>query len=236
MDKITDNMKNLNINKKKKHKKNKYKDTNGNKTKEAEQSDKPKEELTEEEKYKEELNNIKDKIRELKFFFCQNEPKNIYEDKLENFIIIEKIIDYAKIKQRLTECFSCQDIYDYLSEAWNKILKFSGTNKTNNNDSNNAIIEDNENYEDIEDKKDKKTKNKSLIYTFNKLLMYLDFFVPKIITNTKDDLFKNKIADTIFPNIQLIKSVEEGENFLYFFLDIFGIKENLKKNIKKNLM
>ena len=125
MDKITDNMKNLNINKKKKHKKNKYKDTNGNKTKEAEQSDKPKEELTEEEKYKEELNNIKDKIRELKFFFCQNEPKNIYEDKLENFIIIEKIIDYAKIKQRLTECFSCQDIYDYLSEAWNKILKFS---------------------------------------------------------------------------------------------------------------
>ncbi len=57
--------------------------------------------------------------------------------------------------------------------------------------------------------------------------------LPKIITNTKDDLFKNKIADTIFPNIQLIKSIEEGENFLYFFLDIFGIKENLKLKFEK---
>ena len=236
MDKITDDMKNLNINKNNKHKKNKYKnrDTNENNTKETEQSDKPKEELTEEEKFKEELNNIKDKIRELKFFFCQNEPKNINEDKLENFIIIEKIIDYAKIKQKLTECFTCQDIYDYLSEAWNKILQFSCTNKTNNNnDNNNAIIEDNENYEDIGDKKDKKMKNRSITYTFNKLLMYLDFFVPKIITDTKDDSFKNKIADTIFPNIHLIKSIEEGENFLYYFVDIFGIKDILKLKFEK---
>ena len=84
-----------------------------------------------------------------------------------------------------------------------------------------------------EEKKDKKSKSRGLGCYFNKLMKNLDFFIPKVIINTSDDTFKNIISETILPNIQMIKSIEEGDNFLYYFINIFDIKKNLKKKIEK---
>jgi hypothetical protein len=112
--------------------------------------------------------------------------------------------------------------------VWEKIINCSGSPNTNNSNENNIINEDN----DFEEK-DKKMKSKKADFVLNKILANLDFFVPKIIANTKDESFKNKIADTIFPNIQMIKSIEDGENFLYHFINIFDIKDNLKKRFEK---
>ena len=84
--------------------------------------------------------------------------------------------------------------------------------------------------EDSEDDKDKKkkTKKKILLYLFNKLLMNLNCFTPKVIKNTKDNSFKEQISETIFTNIQLVKEIEDGENFLYYFSEVFDVKEILK--------
>ena len=230
MDKFTQDFQNLNINEKDKNKKKNKKKKNG-KNKEKEIKEKPKEELTEEEIFKEELTNLKEKLRELKILFSPNEVKTLNEDKIENFIILEDLIDYSKIKQKLLECFPNEDIFSYLLQIWEKIIKFYEINM-NESDKINKIIEENEDIDDL-DKKDKKTKNKSLGYFYNKLLMNLNFFVPKIISNTKDENFKNKVCETIIPNFQLIKSIEDGENFLYYFINDFNIKNNLKLKIEK---
>ena len=111
---------------------------------------------------------LKEKLRELKLFFSPNEVKALNEDKIENFIILEDLIDYSKIKQKLLECFPNEDIFGYLLQIWEKIIKFY---EINMNKSDN-IKEKNE---DI-DEKDKKTKSKSLGFFYNKLLMNLNFF------------------------------------------------------------
>ena len=56
--------------------------------------------------------------------------------------------------------------------------------------------------------------------------MNLNFFTPKIIVNTKDASFKEQICETIFNNIQLIKEIEDGQYFLYYFTEVFNIREN----------
>ena len=238
MNKYNNEFQNLNLKNKRNHRKKKN-DNNNKENKEKkikiENNENPKEELTEEEKFIEEIIEIKDKLRDLKILFSKNESKDLYEDKIQNFILIEKLIDYSKIKAKIIECFPCEDIFNYLFEAWKKILYFSSNNNTNSI-KNNEIIK-NENFEDLEtateEKKDKKNKKKSLGYYFNKLLMNLDFFIPKILTNEKDDSFKNKIIDTIIPNIQIIKGIEDGENFLYYFINIFNLKKGLKMLIEK---
>ena len=238
MEKLNNEFKKMSINdkknSKKNSKKNKKKENYENKIN-SETPEDPKKELTEEEKFMEEISNIKEKVRDLKIIISQNEQKNKYEDKLENFILIEKIVDYSKIKQKLFECFPTEDIFNYLAETWFKILNFSGLNATGGGNGNNEIkveiIE--ENLEDFEEKRDKKQKNRSLGYYFNKLLMNLDFFIPKIITNGKDDIFKDKISESFFKNIKMIKNIEDSENFLYYFINVFKIKENLKLKIEK---
>ena len=225
---LTKDFQNLDTNEKKNNKKHKNKKKEKNKNSEIE-PEKPKEEFTEEEKFRDEINNTKEKLRELKILFTQNEAKDLYEDKLDNFILIPKIVDYSKIKKKLYECFPNEDIFSYLFDIWNRILNYSLTNN-DNNVKNNDIYEENE---EFEEKKDKKVKNKSLCYFFNKLLMNLDFFIPKIIVNKKDDSFKNKICETIIPNIQMIKNIEDGENFLYYFIDVFDIKNIFKLKVEK---
>ena len=217
---------------KKNSKKNKKQENNENNENKInlETPEEPKKELTEEEKFMEEIINIKEKIRDLKIIISQNEPKNKYEDKLENFILIEKIIDYSKIKQKLFECFPTEDIFNYLSEAWFKILTYTGINNTKNEI---KVEISEENFEDFDEKRDKKSKNKSLGYYFGKLLMNLDFFIPKIITNKADDTFKNKISESFIKNIKMIKNIEDSENFLYYFINVFNIKDNLKLKIEK---
>ena len=228
MDEITDDLKQLNINDKKKNKKNKHKDR-GKDNNNKEDKEKPKEELTEEEKFREELNEISNKIKTLKLFFTKNESKNVLEDKIENFIFLEKIVDFNKIKQKIIEYLNSEDIFAFLFETWEKIINFYTSANSKNEKSNNIIIVDDFDYEE----KDKKTKIKRADYAFNKMLMNLYFFVPKIISNTKDESFKNKITDTIFPNIHMIKLIEYGEHFLYYFINIFDIKDNLKKRFEK---
>ena len=231
MKKLTKDFQNLEITDKKSHKRNKKKNKEKEKNKNFDPTPTQEEttkELTEEEKFKKEIINIKDKLRELKILFTQNESKSLYEDKIENFILIPKLIDYSKIKQKLFECFPNEDIFNYLFEIWNKVLKFSGADIDNVD---NEIIEENENSEDF-NKKDKKEKN-NISYVFNKLLMNLDFFIPKIIINAKDDSYKNKMCESIINNIQIIKNIEDGENFLYYFINIFNIKNIFKLKIEK---
>ena len=238
MNGLNNELKKLNLKDKKNHKKNKKKQKD-NKINMI-LDEKPKEELTEEDHIKEEIINIKDKIRELKNIFTLQKQKDLFEDKLENFILIEKLIDYSKIKQKLLECFPSEDIFDYLFNIWNKILFFY-ENKNNidskeKDDIKNEISEieeKTEKKEELEEKKDKKTKRRTLSYYFNKLLMNLNFFIPKIIINKKDYSFKNKISETMLSNIQMIKLIDEGENFIYYFINIFNIKTNLQKIIEK---
>ena len=61
--------------------------------------------------------------------------------------------------------------------------------------------------------------------------MNLNFFTPKIIKNPKEISFKEQVCETIFTNLQLIKEIEDGENFLYFFSEIFDIKDLLKNKL-----
>jgi hypothetical protein len=63
--------------------------------------------------------------------------------------------------------------------------------------------------------------------------MNLNFFTPKIISNTKDATFKEKICETIFNNIQLIKDLEDGQYFLYYFTEVFDIREIFINKVSK---
>ena len=215
MEKLNKDFKNMNINDDKKKKRNKKNKKDENKIEEQ------KEELTEEDIFKEELGKIKENLRELKIIFDQNKPKKYFEDKIDNYMLFEKLIDYNKIKQKILQIFNNQDIYSSLSNLWNKIIEYS-KNKTNKKDQ--EITEEIEDSEEDSDKK-KKKKKKILLYLFNKILMYLNFFTPKLINNTKDNLFKEEICETIFSNLELIKDIDDGDYFLYYFTEVFNIKD-----------
>ena len=228
MNSLVGELSNLNINDKRHHRKKKNK-----KEKEKEKEEDPKEK-----KFKEELNELKAKIRDFQKLFDNNEVKNIFEYKIENFILIDKLVDELSVKQKLLECFNCKDIFDYLFDIWIKILEFSGcknksSTKDKTNENTNENINETEIDGDFEEKKEHKTKTKGLAFIFNQILASLDFFVPKIINNTKDNSFKAKVIETIFPNIQFIKNIEEGEYFLYYFTNVFNIKNEIKSLIEK---
>ena len=220
MKKLTQDFNNMNI--KEGKKKNKHKNK---KNKEGEpKEEKPKEELTEEEKFKEELGKLSNKIRELKNCLDHNRSKTYNEDKIENYNLFQNLVDYEKIKQRILESFTCEDIYSRLFELWNKTIEFT---KNKNNEKKEENNEDNEDSEEDIDKK-KKPKKRLLLYLYNKLLMNLNFFTPKIIKSTKDNSFKEQICESIFTNLQLVKEIEDGDNFLYYFSEVFDVKELLK--------
>ena len=220
MESLEGEFSNLNIKDKTSHKKNKNK-----KEKEKEKEEDPKEK-----KFKEELNELKSKLRDFQKLFDSNEEKNIYEYKIENSILIDKLVDFPSVKQKLLECFNCEDIFSYLFDIWIKILEFSGCKSTfSSKNETNETEKDTE----FEEKKENKNKTKGLAFIFNQILTSLDFFIPKIIINTKDYSFKAKVIETVFPNIQFIKNIEEGEFFLYYFTNVFNIKEEMKSKIEK---
>ena len=218
MDSFTNDFKNMNL--KDKKKKNKHKKNKKDEIKE----ETPKEELTIEEKFQEEIQQLRNKVTELKLFFAQTKSKNYEQDKIENYQLFENLIDYDKIKQKIIEIFNSQDIYSRLFEIWNKTIEFS---KKKNEEKVENKIEEEEDSEESNDKK-KFSKNNYLLKIYNKLLMNLNFFTPKIIKNPKEISFKEQICETIFTNLQLIKEIEDGENFLYYFSEIFDIKDLLK--------
>lgn len=220
MKQFTKDFNNMNINDGKNKNKHKNKKNKGEDPKE----EKPKEPLTEEEKFQEELTQIKEKLRELKNCFDRNKPKPYNEDKIENYILLENIVDYDKVKQKIIECFNSEDIYSRLLDLWNKTIEFTKNKIGEKTEENNEDLEDSD--DDIDKKK--KPKKKILLYLFNKLLMNLNCFIPKVIKNTKDNTFKEKISETIFINIQLVKEIEDGDNFLYYFSEVFDVKEILK--------
>ena len=198
------------------------------------ENEKEKEEVTDEKKFKEEINEIKCKIRDFKNLFDCNETKNIYENKLENVILIDKLVNYPLVKQKLIECFNNENIFDYLFNIWKKILEFSGSQSTiSTQDKNNENIIKAETGNEFEEKKENKNINKGLVSIFIQILSNLDFFIPKIINNTKDNSFKSKVIETIFPNIQFIKSIQEADSFLYYFTNIFNIKDEMMLKIEK---
>ena len=218
MNSFTNDFNNMNLKAKKKknnHKKNK---------KEELKEGKPKEELSEEDKFQEEIQQLKDKLCDIKNFFVKNKLKKYEEDKIEKYILFENLVDCDKINKKILESFNCEDIYFRLFEVWNKTIEFS-KNKNEEKEENN--IEKEEDSEESNDKK-KKSKRKILLYAFNKLLMNLNFFTPKIIQNKKDNEFKEQICETIFKNLQLLKDIEDGENFLFYFSEVFDVKNQLK--------
>ena len=224
MKKFTKDFKKMNINDGKgKGKKNKKKKNEENKIEE------PKKELTEEEKFIEQLMELKENLRGIKIFFDQNKPKKYNEDKIENYILFENLVNYDKIKQKIIEVFKNEDIYSILFELWKKTIDFS---KNKNKDNIEETNEDNESSEE-ENENNKKLRRRNLIYVFNKLLMNLSIFTPKVINNTKDKEFKEQICESIFTNIQLITDIEDGQYFLYYFTEVFGTKEIFKEKLIK---
>ena len=87
MKKFTEDFKKMNLNEGKNNKRNKNNKNKKEENKIQKEPEEPKE-LTEEEKFKEELINIRDKIRELKMIFDRNKPKKFNEDKIENYFLI----------------------------------------------------------------------------------------------------------------------------------------------------
>ena len=218
MKKFTKDFEKMNLNDKKNRRRNKNK-------KEEPKIEKPREEMTEEEIFQEDLTNLKEKLRELKNIFDQNRPKKIREeDKIENYIIIENFVDFNKVKQKIIQCFNSEDIYSSLFNLWKKSIEFS---KKTNMEKIQDNIEEN-NISDEDDDKKKKTRKRSLLFIFNKLLMNLCCFTPKIISNQNNDKIKEEICNSICDNLSLIKDIEDGENFLYYITEVFGIKEMLK--------
>ena len=218
MKKFTKDFEKMNLNDKKNRRRNKNK-------KEEPKIEKPREEMTDEEIFQKDLNNLKEKLRELKNIFDQNRPKKIREeDKIENYIIIENFVDFNKVKQKIIQCFNSEDIYSSLFNLWKKSIEFS---KKTNMEKIQDNIEEN-NISDEDDDKKKKTRKRSLLFIFNKLLMNLCCFTPKIISNQNNDKIKEEICNSICDNLSLIKDIEDGENFLYYITEVFGIKEMLK--------
>ena len=218
MKKFTKDFEKMNLNDKKNRRRNKNK-------KEEPKIEKPREEMTEEEIFQEDLTNLKEKLRELKNIFDQNRPKKIREeDKIENYILFENFVDFNKVKQKIIQCFNSEDIYSSLFNLWKKSIEFS---KKTNMEKIQDNIEEN-NISDEDDDKKKKTRKRSLLFIFNKLLMNLCCFTPKIISNQNNDKIKEEICNSICDNLSLIKDIEDGENFLYYITEVFGIKEMLK--------
>ena len=219
MENLIKDFKKMNINNDKNKKRNK-KHKNKKEENKIEQEQPPKE-LTEEEKFKEELIILRDKIRDLKNIFDRNKPKKYNEDKIENYFLFENVVNFDNLKQKILSIFNNEDIYLILFNLWNKCIEY------NKNKSNDKIEENQEDFDSSEEETDKKNKNKkrNLLYVFNKLLMNLNFFIPKIINNSKDSSFKEQICETIFSNIQLIKDIEDGQYFLFYFTEVFGIRE-----------
>ena len=220
---------NINEHKNKKRNKNHKNKKEENKIEQEEQS----KELTEEEKFKEELINLRNKIKDIKVIFDKNKPKKYYEDKIENYLLFENIVNFENLKIKILSIFNNENIFSYLFNLWNKCIEFS---KKKNSE---KMEENQDDDYSSEEEKDKKNKNqaRSILYVFNKLLMNLSFFVPKIINNENDIKFKDQICESIFSNIQLIKNIEEGQYFLFYFTEVFNIREIfinklLKEHIK----
>ena len=220
---------NINEHKNKKRYKNHKNKKEENKIEQEEQS----KELTEEEKFKEELINLRNKIKDIKVIFDKNKPKKYYEDKIENYLLFENIVNFETLKIKILSIFNNENIFSYLFNLWNKCIEFS---KKKNSE---KMEENQDDDYSSEEEKDKKNKNqaRSILYVFNKLLMNLSFFVPKIINNENDIKFKDQICESIFSNIQLIKNIEEGQYFLFYFTEVFNIREIfinklLKEHIK----
>ena len=175
MNKFVEDFSNLKLNNENHHHKKRR-----NKKKE----EKEKEEVIDEQKFKKEINDIKGKIRDFKNLFDSNEKKNAFEYKIENAILIEKLVDYPHIKQKLIECFNNEDIFNYLFDIWTKILEFSRCKNTpSTQDKNNENILETEAGSEFEEKKENKTKNRGLVSIFIQILSNLDFFIPKIINS-----------------------------------------------------
>ena len=220
MKKFTEDFKKMNLNEGKNNKRNKNNKNKKEENKIQKEPEEPKE-LTEEEKFKEELINIRDKIRELKMIFDRNKPKKFNEDKIENYFLFEKVVNFDNLKQKIISAFNNEDIYSTLFNLWNKCIEYT---KNKNNDKIEENQEENDSSEEDNDKRNRNNK-RPLLFIFNKLLMNLNFFTPKIIVNTKDASFKEQICETIFNNIQLIKEIEDGQYFLYYFTEVFNIRE-----------
>ena len=89
--------------------------------KEENKIEEPKKELTEEEKFREDLMDLKENLRGLKILFDQNRPKKYNEDKIENYILFENLVNFDKIKQKIIYIFKNDDIYPILFHIWKKI-------------------------------------------------------------------------------------------------------------------
>ena len=225
MEKSPEDTKKKNINEKKNKKHNKR---NKNKKEENNIEQEEPKELTEEEKFKQELINYTDELKELKNIFDRKNPKKYNEDKIENYFLFEKVINFNNIKQKIKSIFKTEnkDIFLFLSHLWNKCIELSkNINEKKINEKTEENSENNDSSEEEESNKTNKSKKKPLLSIFNKLLMNLNFFIPKIIKNEQEIKFKESICESIYTNIDLIKDIENGQYFLFYFTEVFDIRE-----------
>jgi len=223
MEKLPEDNKKMNKNKNKKlNKKNKNKKEENNI-----QQEEPKE-LTEKEKFKEELINLRDKLKELKNIFDRKNPKKYNEDKIENYFLFEKVINFNNLKQKIISILKSEnaDIFLILFNLWNKCIELSiNINENKINEKTEENSENNDTSEEEESDKKNKNKKNILLSIFNQLLMNIYFFIPKIIKNEQDIRFKESICDSVFTNINLLKDIENGQYFLFYFTEVFDIRE-----------
>jgi hypothetical protein len=198
MEKSPEDTKKKNINEKKNKKHNKR---NKNKKEENNIEQEEPKELTEEEKFKQELINYTDELKELKNIFDRKNPKKYNEDKIENYFLFEKVINFNNIKQKIKSIFKTEnkDIFLFLSHLWNKCIELSkNINEKKINEKTEENSENNDSSEEEESNKTNKSKKKPLLSIFNKLLMNLNFFIPKIIKNEQEIKFKESINNNLF--------------------------------------
>ena len=177
MEKSPEDTKKKNINEKKNKKHNKR---NKNKKEENNIEQEEPKELTEEEKFKQELINYTDELKELKNIFDRKNPKKYNEDKIENYFLFEKVINFNNIKQKIKSIFKTEnkDIFLFLSHLWNKCIELSkNINEKKINEKTEENSENNDSSEEEESNKTNKSKKKPLLSIFNKLLMNLNFFI-----------------------------------------------------------
>ena len=172
--------------------------------------------------------NYTDELKELKNIFDRKNPKKYNEDKIENYFLFEKVINFNNIKQKIKSIFKTEnkDIFLFLSHLWNKCIELSkNINEKKINEKTEENSENNDSSEEEESNKTNKSKKKPLLSIFNKLLMNLNFFIPKIIKNEQEIKFKESICESIYTNIDLIKDIENGQYFLFYFTEVFDIRE-----------
>ena len=120
-------------------------------------------ELTEEEKFKQELINYTDELKELKNIFDRKNPKKYNEDKIENYFLFEKVINFNNIKQKIKSIFKTEnkDIFLFLSHLWNKCIELSkNINEKKINEKTEENSENNDSSEEEESNKTNKSKKK----------------------------------------------------------------------------